>query len=228
MFLQHSLIPTIADAILRKIAKILHVSKRSLSIFDANNYSNMDAQFNYTANIFVLGDSLYNLGTFEAAIRLRSHHERNYLYFHDGLYTNLLHSWIVKYRYKWANFLKNYYPPILQKENHGTEYLLKENIRMIYPVTQLTGTTKIIVNADNCIPIIQNEIKRNIHYVKAYLPIPDYRNISPVACKKENELIVAHFGMPNVFKHLEVLIKAIFLLRQKQVNIKIIISWIRR
>ncbi len=213
-----------ANDALNEVAKILNVSPENLRIFDVNNYSDMDAKVNYKANIFVLGDSPYNLSTFEAAIRLHAHHKRNYLYFHDGLYTNLLYSWIAKYQQAWPTFIRRHYPNIGQDVSLTTEGLLKENIRMIKPVIQLTGITKIIVNADNCIPIIDNEVNNpEMRYIKAFLPIPDYRKITPVSYKKTSNFVVAHFGIPNPFKHIDILIEAITLLRQKH-DVKLLLA----
>ncbi|HSW68846.1 MAG TPA: glycosyltransferase [Gammaproteobacteria bacterium] len=213
-----------ANNALNEISKMLNLPPENLSIFDANNYAAMDAEINYSANIFVLGDSPYNLVALEAAIQLRSHRKRNYLHFHDGLYTNLLYSWVVKNHQIWQEFVQHHYPYVGQENSLTTEDLLKENIRMIKPVIQLTGITQIIVNADNCIPLINDEVDhQQIHYIKAYLPIPDYRKITPVSYKKTNDFIVAHFGIPNSFKHIDILIEAITLLRQKH-NVKLLLA----
>ncbi|HSW94127.1 MAG TPA: FkbM family methyltransferase [Gammaproteobacteria bacterium] len=214
----------LTDKVLKEISSILNIPRKQLSVFNANNYADMDAHFNYSANIFVLGDSIFNLRTFETAIQLRAHHERNYLYFHDGLYTNLLHAWIIKHHYIWQHFIQSYYPDMDITTGIGTEDLLRKNIRMINPLLQLTGSTKIIVNADNCIPIIKNEVNhKNIHYISAWLPIPDYRNIIPAFNKTETNFVVAHFGIPNAFKHIDILIEAVSLLRQKQ-NVKLLLA----
>ncbi len=160
----------------------------------------------------------------ESAINLHLHKDRNYLYFHDGLYSNLLFSWVVRHHYSWQNFIKHSYPHFHVTHNLTSEDLLKNNIYMISPLIQLTGCSQIIINADNCIPIIENEVGLNkISYTKAYLPIPDYRNVTPFHYNDGDNLIVAHFGIPNAFKHIGILIKAVELLR-KNYNAKLLLA----
>ncbi|HSW94242.1 MAG TPA: hypothetical protein VLJ15_07830 [Gammaproteobacteria bacterium] len=214
----------IAEYVLKEVAKAVNIPQKNLSVFNAKSYADMDSHFDYVANIFVLGDSPYNLETFETAIRLRSLHERNYFYFHDGMYSNLLYNWIIKHHYNWQHFIQNYYPTMDRLTGVTTEDLLGKNIRMINPLIQLTGCTNIIVNAENCIPLIKNEVNnRDIHYISAWLPIPDYRNIEPLFYETGNSFIVAHFGIPNLFKHIDILIEAVALLRQKQ-DVKLLLA----
>ena len=206
-----------AKDVLDEVAKKLNINKENLCVFDSDFYHEFDKQFNYTANIFVLGNSHYNLKTFEAALRLYEYKDRNYLYFHDGLYTNLLYTWVLHQHYSWEAIISHYYPSLDIAYGLTTEDLLKSHVHFVKPLIGLTGSSRVIVNADNCIPIIDNEVGAvKVQAVKAFLPIPDYRKVTPFPFdKKGNSFVVAHFGIPHGFKHIDKLIQAVALLRQK-------------
>lgn len=192
-------------------------SSKKTCIFNIADYHQMDEQFNYIANIFVLGNSLYNLEAFEAAIELRKNKDRNYLYFHDGHYLSLLFSWLTKYHYSLHDFVRFYYlKTYSDNEIH--------NLAMIDPVIQLTDCENIIVNSENCLPLITTEAKTsNIRSITAFLPVPNYQSINPHNFGNEDEIIVAHFGIPSHVKQVHILIEAVALLRKTH-NIKLLLA----
>lgn len=206
----------ITDEILKKISIHLNIPKSNLAIFDERHYAEMDAQFHYTANVFILGNSLYNLQAFDASIRLYAHQKRNFLYLHDGFYDGLTHSWAVKHNASWMALMQAYYP-IIQNRTAlpDLQTFTKHKIFLIKPLIHLTRCTNLIVNSASCIPMIEHEYnEKPIQFIQAFLPIPDYRHIQAASRPIKKGILVAHFGIPHYLKQMDTLFNAIAHLNQ--------------
>jgi len=207
----------LASEVLRKIEQEYGVPAEAIRVFDADSYGEMDEIFHYAANIFVLGNSSYNLKTFNYAIKMYRDRERNWLYFHDGVYANLLYMWALLGSYSWEKLIEDFYGNVSLHTVSQPEDLVNISIYMIKPVVALTGCSRILVNTDNCTPIIEQELGlEKVEVRTTFLPVPDYRHVVAERSIDTRTLLIAHFGILSELKQIVKLIKAVEALQKKQ------------
>lgn len=184
----------------------------------------------YTAKIFVLGNSYHHLLALNEAIKTKGE-ENRYLFLHEALLMELLKNFCINKDIDFTQLLKQFYPNSNDDINTiGMYYPQKENAPYgILPLIELTQIKNIFVTNENAKRLILNDLpeslREEVKIDTMFHPVTDLRYVSPIKLKKtDKEHIIGSFGIPSHVKSSKEIFEAVKTLNDSGLNVKLILA----
>jgi molybdopterin converting factor small subunit len=193
------------------------------NFFPINLYSTAKIMFNYSKNIFVLGNSFHNIPYLDTAIKEQDK-KNSYLYCHEVFFHDLLLSYLGFQIYK--KVLCNAYPELAQEINNYNVETVEKIKGLCYGIRAiilLTEISNIIVNNSIAKEKLFEEIKGTIYensidIITLFHPISDLKiNVyGEPKLSDTNEIKIGTFGIcNNKYKSTDIIIDAVIYLNTK-------------
>lgn len=172
------------------------------------------------AQLYVVGNSCFSTPVFEEAMRWRGTKIHRYAYFHDGNNTMALYCYLgFDFQKMKALMLTSY--PDRRGELIGAvsiDDVYAYDIPCFLPILRLLNIDNVIVTTEKSKERVYSDIGGKMKVNIDVLPLPIQR-ISVDAPKRyfdDETLVIGHFGHPNPDKQLDLVIKAVRIIRKSR------------
>lgn len=200
------------------------------NVFPYSMYEYVKTKRDYIGKIFVFGNSEHHAVALREAINTKGEKNR-FAYLHEAF---ILGAFIPMCS-DLKQFLKTWYPFISNELDSGNllEVMRKNKLCGLRPLIELTGITNFIVNNETAKSMILAEVKKlnlgKCNVQMLFHPVPDLSNV-----KKDKSLnfgnadfVIGSFGIPEVRKKTDDIIRAVNALNKQGNKIKLIIAGYR-
>jgi glycosyltransferase involved in cell wall biosynthesis len=219
------------------IAKNISGLEYKNNFFSLESYDSFKTQINYSAKIFILGNSKHHTPYLKRAI-IEPEKQHSWLYLHDACIVGSICGFLSSDIEAGKEILCKVYPMFTVKissinDRGSLINFFKENeLCGVKVIIYLTGIIKIIVNNDLSRQLVENEVyadvfTRNVEIAKLFLPILNLNDIPrKKICADDNAILIGSFGYPtDKCKAVNIIIEAVDILNKEYgINAKCIIA----